>query len=62
MIKKWDEYFSKIIGDAYEKVSEASIVAKAENSGSTVHGKVLHMRTDLVTIADESTKNYYNIH
>ena len=53
--------FSNIIGNAYKKLLEASIAVEAEHTGSGVHGKVLHMRTGLITIADESTKNCYNI-
>ena len=60
MIKKWGVFFSDIISDAYKKVSEASIFAEAEHSGGDVRGKVLHIRTGIVTIVNEST-NFFTI-
>ena len=56
MITNTDEFFSNIIGDAYKKVSEASIFAKDEHSDSVVHEKVLHMRTGLITFDDKRIK------
>ena len=52
MITNQDGVFPKIIGDAYNKLSEPSIDARAGHSGSVVCGKVLHMRKGLVTITD----------
>ena len=61
IIRNLDGFFPNIIGDTYKKVSEASIVDKYEHSSSFVAGKFLHMQTVLVTITDESTRNWYNI-